>query len=137
MSTISNFKIAHTELLDIAGEIAGYFDSSSKVTDSASEIRKLLVQLSGKLSFHLSMEDNYLYPKLMQDADPKIADTAKKFADEMSGIANVFKEYSTKWQEKTIAAEPDNFITATKGLFVAVQNRINREETELYLLLNE
>jgi len=136
MSNVATFKTAHSEILGIVGEIVKYLDSEEKVSAGAADIRSYLSQIAGKLSVHLAMEDKFLYPKLMESEDPTISGTAKKFADEMSGVADVFKEYSNKWQAKAIGDSPAEFITATNGLFAAVGNRIEREEKELYVLLD-
>jgi len=136
MSNVTTFKTAHTEILGLVGEIAKYLDSETKVSEGAADIRSYLSQIAGKLSVHLAMEDKFLYPKLMESEDPTISGTAKKFADEMSGVADVFKAYSSKWQEKAISDSPAEFIAATNGLFAAVGSRIEREEKELYVLLD-
>jgi len=132
VSRIDDLKKAHEELLAIAGEISAllYIDT---VPEKSDEISRLLSALLGKLNFHLTMEDKHLYPEFFKHEDQKVRNTAQQFVDEMGGIATVLQEYRSKWScGIVIKRDPEAFISETKGIFEALAKRIDREDNELY-----
>lgn len=136
MAQADSFYKQHEELVEVVGKISGKLNAATIVAQ-AGEVRGLLNTLLGKLSIHLSMEDKALYPRLQQHADAKIRDTAKKFAAEMANVAPVVQAFGAKWNESEIKANPAAFVEETKKLFAALADRIRRENTELYPLLDK
>jgi hemerythrin-like domain-containing protein len=137
MAATDSFRKQHTDLLAVAGEIGKKLDPAQLAKD-ASQARMLLSSLAGKLKVHLAMEDKTLYPRLMQDPDPEVSGLAKRFADEMGGIAEVFAGYTDRWPSgKAIQEAPQQFVTDTKKLFAALATRIERENNQLYPLLDQ
>ncbi len=136
MAQADSFYKQHEELVEVVGKISGKLNAAT-VAAQAGEVRSLLNTLLGKLSIHLSMEDKALYPRLQQHADAKIRDTAKKFATEMANVAPVVQAFGAKWSESEIKANPAAFVEETKKLFAALADRIRRENTELYPLLDK
>ncbi len=135
MANTQQFRQQHDDLLTIATKMAESFDVDSLSRD-AKEMRALLSELAGKLKVHLAMEDKHLYPKLLAHEDIAVRTTAQKFIDEMGGIAQVFTTYLDRWPHaKAIQGNAAGFIEETKGLFNALGNRINRENNNLYPLL--
>lgn len=130
------YRTQHDELLEIANDIAQHLSTAALAQD-ASTARALLSKLLGRLKVHLSMEDKSLYPRLMAHPDPRISGVAKKFMDEMGGIVDVVTAYSEKWStERKIQANADAFVLETQGLFSALANRIDKENNELYPLVD-
>jgi len=137
MTATASFRKQHSELLTVAGEIGKLLDAARLAADATSA-RTLLSNLAGKLKVHLAMEDKTLYPRLMQDPDPKVSAMAKRFADEMGGIAEVFGGYMDRWPTaKAIQEAPQRFVTDTQKLFAALSTRIDRENNQLYPLLDQ
>jgi hemerythrin-like domain-containing protein len=137
MAATASFRKQHDELLAVAGEIGKLLDAS-RLADDAASARTLLSNLAGKLKIHLAMEDKTLYPRLMQDPDPKVSAMAKRFADEMGGIAEVFGGYMERWPTaRAIQEAPQRFVTDTQKLFGALSTRIDRENNQLYPLLDQ
>jgi len=137
MTATASFRKQHGELLTVAGEIGKLLDAARLATDATSA-RTLLSNLAGKLKIHLAMEDKTLYPRLMQDPDPKVSAMAMRFADEMGGIAEVFGGYMERWPTaKAIQEAPQRFVTDTQKLFAALSTRIDRENNQLYPLLDQ
>ena len=86
MAASDSFRKQHSDLLALAAQLSDSLDPG-KLARDATPARMLLSTLAGKLKVHLAMEDKSLYPRLMEDSDPKVAATTRRFADEMGGIA--------------------------------------------------
>ncbi|MGB6055119.1 MAG: hemerythrin domain-containing protein [Burkholderiaceae bacterium] len=132
MARIDNFKRHHVEILTIARDIKKLLTSDHPAQHTA-EVRRLLSLLSGKLSFHLALEDKNLYPFLSSHQDARIRNLSRKYSEEMGTLAQTFRAYLDKWSNKmAIDADLDGFIAETKVVFNALVRRVQREDTELY-----
>lgn len=137
MSKTESFRSQHIDLLNIAGEISEHLNVD-ELSKDAGPTRHLLSNLLGKLSVHLSMEDKILYPQLTNHSDSNVKTMAKKFIDEMGGIGEAVKNYKSKWTTpKTIQNDPATFISETKGILAALGQRIDKENNELYKMVDE
>ncbi len=137
MSKTKSFRDQHNDLLKIASEISAHLNVD-ELSNDASEVRSLLSKLLGKLSVHLSMEDKVLYPKLLRHSDERVKSMAKRFIDEMGSIGQAVKAYKKKWPSALqIQKDPSDFIEQTKGIFDALVKRIERENNELYKVVDE
>jgi hypothetical protein len=134
MSATGNFRKQHAEILEIAKNIDA---NLPRLPGAAGDVRALLNSLAAKVSIHLAIEDEALYPRLRAHQDARVQNTAKKFTDEMAGIKDAFQKYLKAWTEGAIKANVAGFATETRGLFGALGQRIQRENTELYPLLDK
>jgi Hemerythrin HHE cation binding domain len=134
MSETEIYRRQHVEIVKLVQGVQAFLAPGALKGD-ASAVRLKLSELSAKVGLHLAMEDGTLYPALMAHRDPKVRDTASRFNNEMSGIKAAFQTYSEKWTESAIRGNSVGFIEETNRLFVALANRIHRENTELYPLL--
>lgn len=50
-------------------------------------------KLAGKLKIHLSSEDKFLYPNLLNGDDNKLKNLANSYINEMGGISDTFTNY--------------------------------------------
>jgi iron-sulfur cluster repair protein YtfE (RIC family) len=130
----SKFREQHAEILVIAKKVDA---AMAKLPDAAAQVRTELTALAAKVNVHLAMEDEALYPRLLAHTDPKVRNLAKKFTDEMSGIKAAFHKYIATWTEQAIRGDAKSFVAASKSLFAALAQRIQRENTELYPLLDK
>jgi iron-sulfur cluster repair protein YtfE (RIC family) len=130
MGFSDKFRAQHDEILAMAGEIT----VKLKGKPDATEIRKLLSNLAGKVNFHLAMEDKALYPRLMQVKGSDAQVTATKFQNEMGGLAEVFSSYNSKWQVSAIRSDFEGFAEQTRKVLGALAHRISRENADLYPL---
>lgn len=136
MNPTDSFRQQHTDLLSIAGEIHKRLNVETLKKD-ASEVRSLLSKLAGKLSVHLAMEDNSLYPNLLKHQDASVRVIANGFIKEMGGIKDVLGGYTKKWATSTsIQNDAAAFIKDTKDLFTALAKRIEKENNDLYSLVD-
>ncbi len=135
MGATDRYVEQHQELLAIAGRIAGMLDPS-KISRDAAPVRKELSSLIVKLKVHLTMEDNALYPALLNHPDTNVRGTAKVFQEQMGSIAKVVLGYNEKWASAAdIQASASEFIADTKSIYAALGQRIEKENNQLYPLL--
>lgn len=80
MSITSNLRRQHTEILALASEIRGALQQDPAGIES---IEKLLPALTGKIKIHLAMEDNALYPLLLDAAEAETRRLAADYLNEM------------------------------------------------------
>ena len=105
----------------------------TKVIANSKEIATTLKNLSGKLKVHLSMEDRYLYPNLKAKNESK--NIAEKFENEMGNLAKEFLNYKEKYNTYIkITESPINFKNETTKIMKALEDRMSREEKDLYTI---
>jgi len=137
MECLENLKRQHQEIRTIVSDISSLLNFYILLQDPV-PIRNKLPALSGKLSVHLAMEDKSLYPRLIKRGRSEVQITAKVFLAEMGNLINSFQNYSQKWlSADSIKANPDDFINDSNYIFRALLQRINREDRELYPLVEE
>ena len=130
MGYTDKFRAQHDDILQVAGDITAKLQANAE----PAALRKLLSNLAGKVNFHLAMEDEALYPRLMADGSAAVKTRAAKFKDEMGGLGRVFTDYNNKWQTAAIRADFEGFAHETRKVFGALAKRIERENNELYPL---
>ncbi len=122
----------HQTLRDAASRLQTSLDAAALGRD-ATEARSALSALAGALRVHLANEDKNLYPSLASASDPKLQTLARRFQDEMGGLAGAFRAYADQWPSPAaIQAAPAAFVTASKDVLRALAERMQREERDLY-----
>ena len=135
MADTALMRIQHEDLMTLTAKISSYFNSLPK---DAEEIRLQLALLSLKLRTHLALEDHALYPQLFQHKNNSVKNLAKSYLEEMGGLHTTFGVYKGKWDTANrIQEAPDEFIQDTTKMFAELANRIKREDTELYNLVDK
>ncbi len=99
------------------------------------ECKKKLTSAKAMLLAHLAKEDKELYPKLM--GNPELSVMARASAKEMEGISKVVLAYFDKFLSPTANANSADFTVETGKLIGALQMRIKKEETSLYVRYDE
>ncbi len=136
MTDTKNLIRQHNDVLAIIAKILAY-QTDRQIIDNAFNITLLLGQLAGKLKVHMTTEDKFVYPALAAHPDGKVQQTSRMFADEMGNLATVFEGFKTKYlKAKEITANPGLFSRESKTVFAAVTKRIERENVQLYPLLD-
>lgn len=127
----------HKALLEVAETIIERLDADRLATD-AEEVSLDLSRLLGLLTLHLAMEDNVLYPQLLKKDDPVVFETARRFMDEMGGISGEAKSFVEKWPSAAaIQTASEEFVTDASQLLMVLSERIDREDRELFPLLEQ
>ena len=136
MARTDKFRRQHEEILVLARKIAALLGETIPIED-ASLIRSLMLQLSGKVTMHLAMEDKSFYPSLVDSHDSSVRSLAKEYMDEMGVLATTFGHYMTSWTSAgAISDAAAAFSVETKNLFNALSKRIARENKHLYDLVD-
>lgn len=130
------FRSQHAEIADIVVRIESILSKPNWSTE-AQAIRQAFSELSAKLRIHLALEDDVLYPRLARHSDQKIRDMAVSYQTEMGGIRQAYEGFLTQWVHSgKLLTDSSGFQAAIKGLFAALKDRIHRENTEVYTLVD-
>jgi hemerythrin-like domain-containing protein len=124
----------HADLATVIGQIDATLNPA-RLAQGANDAQRLLAGLLGKLSMHFAMEDNVLYPSLTKHTDATVRDTGKRFFAEMAGVKPMLEALGKKWTATEITKKPADFCAETKKVFALLSDRLKRENTELYPLL--
>jgi len=136
MSITDNLRLQHRELCELIPDISSRLDSLD-TEDDANWISGLLLGLKEKIGFHLIREDQAFYPALLRHPDERITSLARQYVEEMGSLSKEFTSFMSRWpnaiaiQEKSV-----EFVPAARELFAALVRRIDREDNELYPLLD-
>jgi hemerythrin-like domain-containing protein len=131
------FRRQHREIQDVVRLIEGQLVLAATVPYSEDVIRGHLNALVGKLTVHLAMEDNALYPRVRDHGSLRLRKLAAELVADMGGIQARFREYLARWSAPERIAESNaEFIRETTDVLEAVKRRIAREEAELYPLVD-
>ena len=103
----------------------------------STELYLLRRELSSALIRHLKAEDWLLYPRLLVSPNQAIARTALSFSEEMGGLAEAYTKYAERWGSYAIQSDWDGYRTETADIIQTLTNRIQREDRELYPLLEK
>jgi hemerythrin-like domain-containing protein len=135
MISIEMLRKQHTDILEQVDAIVKSIKENN-VDPSKEMVRELLANLSAELELHLLIEDDLLYPVLMKDSKESIRNVAHMFVIELSGVKKAFQKYKAKWaNHETIAESLESFISETKALVILLRKRIEKENDELFPLL--
>lgn len=130
---IDRFKQEHALVLSSVTELRNLVQRG--IAENSAVIAKMVVEMSSKIKRHLGAEDQFLYPALAKSNNPETAALGKKFQEEMGGIAKAYMDFAGKWNlDSKVAADPEGFRTHANAIFKALNQRIQRENLELYPL---
>ncbi len=134
MTDVSNLTRQHKDILELLDKL-GTYTNPREVEKNAFAISLLLGQLSGKINIHLSNEDRFMYPRLMNATETKTRQLSQQFSREMGGLIAVFTDFKSKYLSSAkINANATDFITELRQINGAIRERINKEELHLYPL---
>ena len=126
----------HEDLLELIDEINECLNFIELAKD-ANDVRMLLSRFFVKLKVHLAMEDGSLYPVMLDVEDDKVREMARKFVNEMGGLADAFQTYSLMWASAVaIQDNPKVFMAHTNKVMNALSRRIDKENHELFRAYN-
>lgn len=126
------YRKQHDDLVSLAGELQSLSENIETI-DQAKQARQKLDRFAGKLVVHLAKEDKSLYPDLESCGNREIEQMARRFRQEMGGLAAAFEAYNRRWVSPgSIAADADRFRNETGAIIDTLARRIERENSELY-----
>ena len=128
------FRRQHEELRELALEIAAALRAPD-FPASAREVRRMMARLKGKLVVHSSMENEALYPRLLEHTDPVVRGLAQNLFEDLGGIYDAFAAHHGRWSSvELIEADPAAYARHTLEIFDQLRLRMHRENSELYPL---
>ena len=105
--------------------------------ESATDLRRLLAQYSGKLSVHLRMEDEALYPRALGGGDASLQRVAAALQRDVGPLHEEFQRFVEAWPSAaTIESRPRDFAMQLARTLRTIARRMQREEVELYPLVD-
>lgn len=128
---VSELKRQHVEIAKVARLLGATVANAAQ----PQPIAALRWQLARLLMTHLAMEDRLFYPALQRMADSAARETGARFQTEMGGLGASFSTYMAHWSDDRVAADWPGFCAATRALLAALANRIEREDRQLYPLV--
>lgn len=135
MTATAQLRDEHDRILRRASGLAGIVDRPM-TRELACEARAAIEGLDRLLVVHLTTEDDWMYPMLMASADRQISAAAGACFEDMGGLLGAWLAYRDQWSAEAILSAPDRFSSATRGVIGALALRIERENTELYPLVD-
>lgn len=133
---IQSLRAQHRVIIVLASNLGGVA-GDLKTRDDAHDARTLILEIDGLLKTHLGVEDDQMYPMLM---DAPCAETrrlgATAFGD-MGGIAGLWNAYRDRWSAEAMLSDVRRFREATRGVLQALSVRIQQENDTLYPALEK
>ena len=134
MSSLADLRNDHAQLIGIIKELEALIERDTP--PACLDLFAVRRRLSGLLISHLKAEDWVLYPPLLESDDPQVAGVARRFVDEMGGLAQAFTMFVERWDALAIEADWPRYQREARGIVEALSGRIVRENRELYPLLD-
>ncbi|RKD31937.1 hemerythrin domain-containing protein [Thermohalobacter berrensis] len=135
MFNIVVLKRQHEDIDKIVNNILDTI-KKNKVEEKSKDISKDISILAGKLKIHLKEEDRWLYPNIAESDNPKLREFHKTYKNEMENIFDLFMSYKAKYNTKSkILSNVDKFIEESKKVLTILMKRLEKENTELYPIL--
>ncbi len=95
----------------------------------------MMARFKRKLVVHSTMENEALYPRLLEHADPDVRASAQRLFNELGGIYDAFALHHARWSTvELISIDPHTFVRHTQEVFARLRLRVERENDELYPL---
>ncbi|WP_206956271.1 hemerythrin domain-containing protein [Trinickia acidisoli] len=133
---IDKFKHQHVEIMQAVTELRSL--AAAGVAENATQISAKIVSMSATIKLHLSVEDTVLYPALQKSPNAAHAALGSRYQSEMNGLAGAYTQFVGKWlSAKRIADDVDGFRADANAVFKALHERIQRENNELYPVLEQ
>jgi len=132
MANINNLERQHTEIKELFSKIKQEV-TSNDISVNLDILVKNINTLSGKLNIHMSSEDKFLYPALIESKDQQLKQIAKQYSEEMGNIHMMFNNYKNKFNTKSkILSDVEGFLKESTDIIKLLENRISKEDMHLY-----
>ncbi|MCC6643974.1 MAG: hemerythrin domain-containing protein [Polyangiaceae bacterium] len=128
------FRQQHAHLLQLALEIGQMFDAAGQVAD-ADACRRKLATFAGALRVHAAMENEALYPRLLEHPASEVRDAAARLLDECGPLYDEFHDFLGCWPTAaSIRADAPRFARDARRVFRKLGARMMKENDTLYPL---
>ncbi len=132
----ATFRKQHEDIIILINSILNSLEFEVLKVNSHG-IKKLLTKLSNIVRIHIILEDSALYPILEKIDNVDIRTKSRHFMNEMLVISETYSNYIEKWTAgSSIKEDTENFIDETRTIMEALLNRFERENTDLYEIVD-
>lgn len=101
----------------------------------AHDTTRLLSEFTARLSTHLSVEDNTLYPNLLASGHADLMRMATHYKAEMGNLYGSYMNFWKRWRSAAqLQKDTGDFLKEARAIFSTLRARIEREDRELYPL---
>ena len=136
MINIKNLKRQHENIIADIDFIASELRKGSLLNQL--ETALYINRLAGKIKIHLMEEDKYMYPELLHLDDTELRIMAEEYIDEMGDLANQYVKFKNEYNTGSkIAKNKEAFLDASKEMMKILKTRIDKEDNELYRIIEE
>lgn len=80
---------------------------------------------------HLPHKDRLVYARLRCHADPAVAATARRYADEAALLYERFDQHSSRWTPDAVDADWSGYRNSVRQMTRMLEDRVARENREL------
>ena len=130
------YQTQHDEITRLMAQINELLDIHTLQTN-ADDISNLISSLVGKLSVHLTLEDNVLYQHLAESPNVKLNELGKSFQDQIGGLHKTLNAYKYMWSTSlSIQESPEQFVRETEAFMSVVKKRIQLEDDDLFSVID-
>ena len=124
------FRRQHEELGRLA---AGLLELVGKRPLPTDELQSTLSKIAGVLKVHAAMEDEALYPRLLEHEDPSVRALAREFVERFGAAYRGFLAFRARYTTvDQIASAPDELERETRAVVQLLGERITEENGVLY-----
>lgn len=128
--TTESFRRQHDELARLVGVL---LELVARAPMPAAEVQRTLSRLAGVLRVHTAMEDEALYPRLLQHTDPEVRALARDFLDRFGSAYRGFLDVRARWASvEQITAAPAELARDVRAVADALRERVHEENAVLY-----
>ena len=126
----------HAEIKRVMDQIMASLDSST-LKKNTDDVRSLVNRLVGKLSVHLALEDNVLYPYLADSSNIELKEMGRSLQAQVGGLRKALKSYKESWTTPmSIEENPAQFAKDSKEFIDVIKNRIQLEDDGLFAAIS-
>lgn len=128
----------HHEIVAIVNDMRKHLLAPQRMSAATAEsLGASLLQLGKRLASHLQIEDRGMYPRLQGAPGSPTSQVARRFSEEMVAIVEAFHAFQARWPDGvTIHADRNRFVDECTTVFHDLTHRIDREEKELYPMVD-
>ncbi|MGG7177365.1 hemerythrin domain-containing protein [Clostridium paraputrificum] len=132
MRNIHNLERQHIDIIGLISNIKTGINSSDVDKNLDILVRDINI-LAGKLNIHMTSEDKFLYPTLIESKDEELKEIAKEYSNEMGSIYTEFNDYKNNFNTKSkVLRDIDKFLKESYEIVKVLEKRISKEDRYLY-----
>lgn len=133
MLCTTELRYEHDLLLALADDLEVV--CSAPRPDNLAPLLILFERFNQFLQIHLLREDSILYPNMLSGKDPEAAVVAAAFQAELGSLDAHVAQFEREWTTSEISSRWPAFCQDVSTLFKELRIRIERENAELYPLV--